>query len=145
MHSFCCRRRRSVTSCLLQSCILSVHLSVPIRALPIPWTVRCGRNLRYHLSAVQAKRGEAGAAPALGMPALPAEQNKSPGAAARAARQRKRKAANMPEEFDERTMRMHKRMVCPSSREVPVDQTGSASHHVRSLQRSFEMLYLPLC
>ncbi|CAL5224566.1 g7271 [Coccomyxa viridis] len=59
----------------------------------------------------EAKRGEAGAAPALGMPALPAEQNKSPGAAARAARQRKRKAANMPEEFDERTMRMHKRMV----------------------------------
>ena len=63
----------------------------------------------------QAKRGAAGgAAPAMGMPALPAEQNKSPGAAARAARQRKRKAANIPEEFDERTMRMHKRMVCKS-------------------------------
>lgn len=72
-------------------------------------------HLRCQLSGAQAKRGMAGAAdPALGMPALPAEQGKSPGAAARAARQRKRKAANVPEEFDERTMRMHKRMVCPS-------------------------------
>ena len=63
--------------------------------------------------AVQGKRSAAGpAAPAMGMPALPsAEQQKSPGAAARAARQRKRKSTNVPEEFDERTMRMHKRMV----------------------------------
>jgi hypothetical protein len=62
---------------------------------------------------MQAKRSAAGpAAPALGMPPLPAaEKQTSPGAAARAARQRKRKSTNMPEEFDERTTRMHKRMV----------------------------------
>lgn len=63
---------------------------------------------------MQAKQNAAGpAAPAMGMPPLPeAEQEKtSPGAAARAARQRKRKSTNVPEEFDERTMRVHKRMV----------------------------------
>ena len=64
--------------------------------------------------ALQAKRGAAGpAGAAMGMPPLPAaeQQKTSPGAAARAARQRKRKSTAMVEELDERTMRMHKRMV----------------------------------
>ena len=65
-------------------------------------------------AALQAKRGAAGpAGAAMGMPPLPAaeQQKTSPGAAARAARQRKRKSTAMVEELDERTMRMHKRMV----------------------------------
>ncbi len=48
----------------------------------------------------------------LGMPPLPLQQptsKQSPGAAARAARQRKRKAE--PEVVDERTQRLQKRMV----------------------------------
>lgn len=57
---------------------------------------------------LQGRRGQQ--APNLGMPPLPTQPPKqSPGAAARAARQRKRK--NEPEIVDERVQRLQKRMV----------------------------------
>jgi hypothetical protein len=76
------------------------------------------------------------ASAALGMPPLPAGQptKQSPGAAARAARQRKRKAE--PEVVDERTQRLQKRMVrgCGPERHARYQPLGDAAFTLVHLQ-----------
>ncbi|BDA49485.1 probable ABSCISIC ACID-INSENSITIVE 5-like protein 2 [Coccomyxa sp. Obi] len=81
----------------------------------------------------------AAAQQSLGMPPLPAQQppaKTSPGAAARAARQRKRKAE--PEVMDERTQRLQKRMV--KNRESAARSRQRKQQYTASLEQQVDEL-----
>ncbi|CAL8464635.1 g4170 [Coccomyxa elongata] len=83
--------------------------------------------------------GQKVAQQSLGMPPLPAQQppaKPSPGAAARAARQRKRKAE--PEVMDERTQRLQKRMV--KNRESAARSRQRKQQYTASLEQQVDEL-----